>query len=71
MTKYVIDAGGNVGDSQAAKLGSHFSIMMLIQVPAAQVDSLKQQLANLEDMNASVYETHGDTTAPTPKIGCK
>mmetsp|Transcript_23409 Transcript_23409/g.23644 ORF Transcript_23409/g.23644 Transcript_23409/m.23644 type:complete len:237 (-) Transcript_23409:37-747(-) len=35
MTKEVIQVGGNVGSSQAAKLGNYFSFMMLVHVPPA------------------------------------
>jgi hypothetical protein len=70
MTKYVTDVGGNVGESQAAKLGSHFSLMMLVTVPEAKVDELTSQLSRMPDMNASVYHPTGEKM-PTPKIGCK
>jgi glycine cleavage system regulatory protein len=70
MTKYVTDMGGNVGESQAAKLGSHFSLMMLVTVPEAKVDELTSQLSSMTDMNASVYHST-EGKMPTPKIGCK
>jgi glycine cleavage system regulatory protein len=70
MTKYVTDVGGNVGESQAAKLGSHFSLMMVVTVPEAKVDELTSQLSSMTDMNASVYYTTAEKM-PTPKIGCK
>eukprot|EP00538_Stauroneis_constricta_P011885 CAMPEP_0119547082 /NCGR_PEP_ID=MMETSP1352-20130426/1302_1 /TAXON_ID=265584 /ORGANISM="Stauroneis constricta, Strain CCMP1120" /LENGTH=173 /DNA_ID=CAMNT_0007591919 /DNA_START=129 /DNA_END=650 /DNA_ORIENTATION=- len=71
MTKYVTDVGGNIGDSQAAKLGTHFSLMMLIEIPTNQVDVFQSTLKeNMQDMNASIYETtdSGTTTATTPQI---
>ncbi len=63
MTKEVIDAGGNVGASQAAKLGKYFSLMMLVEVPASEVEALKESLQQLPDLSASVCLTkEGDST---------
>ena len=67
----VIDAGGNVGDSQAAKLGSHFSLMMVVSVPTDQLDSLKEKLSSMHDMNAAVFEAEDVEEKHTPAIGCK
>mmetsp|Transcript_5943 Transcript_5943/g.14079 ORF Transcript_5943/g.14079 Transcript_5943/m.14079 type:complete len:206 (-) Transcript_5943:158-775(-) len=63
MTKHVTDAGGNVGESQAAKLGKHFSLMMIVTVPEEQVSKLKDQLDNMDDLNAAVFETSLDDSA--------
>lgn len=73
ITGMVINAGGNVGESQAAKLGSHFSLMMLVEVPADQMPNLQAQLAAMSDMNAAVFESTADsaTTKLTPQIACK
>lgn len=57
MTKEVIDAGGNVGASQAAKLGKYFSLMMLVEVPETKVQSLTESLQQLKDLSASVCST--------------
>lgn len=57
MTKEVIDAGGNVGASQAAKLGKYFSLMMLVEVPETKVQSLTESLQQLKDLSASVCFT--------------
>jgi len=57
MTKEVIDAGGNVGASQAAKLGQYFSLMMLVEVPSTEVDALKTSLQQMPDLSASVCLT--------------
>ena len=63
MTKEVIDAGGNVGASQAAKLGKYFSLMMLVEVPASEVEALKESLQQLPDLSASVCLTkEGDNS---------
>ena len=79
MTKEVIDAGGNVGASQAAKLGKYFSLMMLVEVPEAQVDALQKSLQQMHDLSASVCLTKdgdgtNDITFASPssyKIGYK
>jgi glycine cleavage system regulatory protein len=70
MTQFVTDVGGNVGESQAAKLGSHFSLMMLVTVPEAKVWELTSRLSSMPDMNASVYHAT-EETKPNPKVGCK
>ena len=57
MTKEVIDAGGNVGASQAAKLGNYFSLMMLVEVPSGEVESLQESLKQMPDLSASVCLT--------------
>ena len=54
MTKEVIDAGGNVGASQAAKLGKYFSLMMLVEVPEEKVQSLTDSLQQMQDLSATV-----------------
>eukprot|EP00550_Attheya_septentrionalis_P003796 CAMPEP_0198285488 /NCGR_PEP_ID=MMETSP1449-20131203/4743_1 /TAXON_ID=420275 /ORGANISM="Attheya septentrionalis, Strain CCMP2084" /LENGTH=235 /DNA_ID=CAMNT_0043982897 /DNA_START=64 /DNA_END=768 /DNA_ORIENTATION=- len=47
MTKLVTDVGGSVGESQATKLGSYFSLTMQVSVPSkAAADDLKQSLAD-------------------------
>lgn len=71
VTKMVIDAGGNVGDSQAAKLGSHFSLMMLVTLPKEKVDAFKTSLDSLSDMNAAVYEAEAGDISMGPEIGCE
>jgi len=66
-TKEVIEAGGNVGASQAAKLGKYFSLMMLVEVPANEVDSLTTNLQNMNDLSATVHQTKkSDTAIPMP-----
>lgn len=72
VTKYVTDAGGNVGQSQAAKLGEYFSIMMQIEVPAKEVDDLKNSLTSMSGMNTSIFETEGKPKVSSrPKIACE
>ena len=71
VTGMVIGAGGNVGDSQAAKLGSHFSLMMAVTLPRDQLDTLKAQLEAMPGMNAAVYEDEVHDDSAAPQIGCK
>jgi len=71
VTGMVIAAGGNVGDSQAAKLGSHFSLMMEMSIPKDNLDALKQRIGSMPGMNAAVYEDEVQDTVQTPQIGCK
>ena len=65
MTKEVIDAGGNVGASQAAKLGEYFSLMMLVEVPESKIESLKESLSQMQDLSASVCSTKENEGATT------
>lgn len=60
MTKQVIDVGGNVGESQAAKLGKHFSLMMLVKVPHDKVEALQASLSKMTDLTATVCLTTDD-----------
>jgi glycine cleavage system transcriptional repressor len=73
MTKEVIEVGGNVGESQAARLGKHFSLMMLVEVPQDKVDTLQKNLSALQDLTASVCLTDSssakDAPIVTPAIG--
>ncbi len=71
ITGHVISHGGNVGESQAAKLGKHFSLMMLVELPRDRLGDLKHQLENMTDMNAAVFEAQDDGEKKiTPQIGC-
>ena len=70
VTGMVIAAGGNVGDSQAAKLGSHFSLMMEVSLPREKLDTLKEQIESMPNMNAALYEDEVQDAAQTPQIGC-
>jgi glycine cleavage system transcriptional repressor len=73
ITGMVIDVGGNVGESQAAKLGSHFSLMMLVQVPEYSRPALEEQLKSMPGMNATVFaaDSPADKKIATPAVGCK
>lgn len=71
MTKFVTDAGGNVGRSQAARLGDQFSLMMQIEVPTDKVQTLREQLQGMPGMNATIFEAKKMETNLTPNIACK
>ena len=75
MTKYVTDVGGNVGESQAAKLGNYFSLMMLVQIPQDKTESLLDQLKGMEDLTASVHHVSPSEEKKDvpmhPQIGCE
>jgi len=72
ISKQVTDMGGNVGESQATKLGSYFSLMMQIDIPADQKSGLEKELLNLKDMTTAIFETEGDPENEyTPKVACK
>lgn len=71
ITKHVIDAGGNVGASQAAKLGSHFSLMMLIDLPASETVHLQAKLETLNGLSAAIFETDAPSPDKTPRVACK
>jgi glycine cleavage system regulatory protein len=67
----IVAAGGNVGESQAARLGSHFSLMMLVTVPSLHLDDLKESLSGVPDMSAAIFEAHGAGGEKlTPQIAC-
>ena len=50
--------GGNVGASQAAKLGNYFSLLMLVDVPTKEITTLTQQLQTMHDLSATVHHTN-------------
>lgn len=72
MTKLITDVGGNVGESKAMKLGSHFSLMMLVSVPNTTVESLKASLDSVSDIKTLTIETcEPQVEISTPVLGCK
>lgn len=66
----VIDAGGNVGDSNAARLGDNFSLMMLVTVPEDKLDHLKARLSALSDVSAAIFAA-ADISDTARVAGCK
>jgi len=57
VTKLVVDKGGNVGESQASRLGSHFGLMMLITVPKVSSHNLQSAVKGIEGLNTSCFIT--------------
>lgn len=73
MTKNVIEVGGNVGESKAARLGKYFSLMMVVKIPEEHVSKLSTQLETMVDLNAAIFETSEDdatASAANPAIAC-
>jgi len=72
FTKLVVDQGGNVGESQASRLGSHFGLMMLIAIPKTKSDSLQTAVTAMPGMSSSCYITGNPHAVEiTPKVGCE
>ena len=74
ITGFVIHEGGNVGESQASKLGKYFSLMMLVEVPRQNLDSLQERLRGMNHMNATVFEANAEdavSSSQTKEHGCK
>ena len=70
VTKHVVDHGGNVGESQAAKLGHYFSLMMLCTVPTSHYESFQKSMTDLKGMNATIFAADPEvTTRAPPAIG--
>jgi len=57
LTKLVVDKGGNVGESQASRLGSHFGLMMLISVPKVSSDELQTAVKSMNGLSTSCFIT--------------
>ena len=74
ITGFVIHEGGNVGESQASKLGKYFSLMMLVEVPRQNLDSLQERLRSMNHMNATVFEANAEdavSSSQAKEHGCK
>jgi len=57
MTKLVTDANGSVGESRALKLGDHFTVMMLCNVPGSNEEKLRQVFDQLSDLHITTFKT--------------
>lgn len=66
MTREVLHNGGRVRESQALKLGSHFSITMLVTVPQHNADLLRSSLTNIEGLTTHLTEAPIETHTPPP-----
>ena len=72
ITKIVVEKGGNVGESQATNLGSHFGLSMLVSAPKHESEALQASLTSLPGLATSCFVT-GDPNDVSiiPDIGCK
>jgi glycine cleavage system transcriptional repressor len=74
VTGLVIQHGGNVGESVAARLGSqYFSLMMLVTVPESAKEALQHDILAVPDLSSAVFAVDAAAAAshkPTPQIGC-
>lgn len=73
VTGLVIDAGGNVGESTAGRLGAnYFSLMMLVEIPCHSKESLQQQIRQLPDLESAVFTVNPvEKPERTVEIGCR
>jgi glycine cleavage system regulatory protein len=74
LTKFVTEMGGSVGESQASRLGSHFSLMMLVHnIPENQVVALVDQFKDVENIAVSIHMVQSMEKTPIShsEIGCK
>ena len=72
LTELVVEKGGNVGESQASRLGSHFGLMMLVSVPKSATQDLQDAVKALEGMSTSCYPTKDPAAnRDSPSVGCK
>ena len=63
---------GNVGESQASRLGSHFGLMMLITIPEGKSEAFQATVSGIKGMSTSCYTTDNpDSVEVTPRDGCK
>jgi glycine cleavage system transcriptional repressor len=75
VSKIVIECGGNVSESVAGRLGSHFSLMMLVTIPKSSYDIIQQQIRHVPDLEGAVFDTKTSsssataTSKKTPMIG--
>lgn len=73
ISKLVIDCGGNVGESVAGRLGSHFSLMMLVSIPPNQLSALKEKVRAVPDLDAAVFDAKESAASAamkkTPSVG--
>lgn len=70
ITKIVVDKGGNVSESQAAKLGTHFGLSMLISIPKRESEALQVSLTSLPGLVMSCFVTDDPKAVNvTPNIG--
>jgi len=64
MTKLVTNTGGSVGESQATKIGSYFSLTMTIDVPTKNSSDLKAALKDIKGLKTQYLEAGDDIVTP-------
>eukprot|EP00586_Coscinodiscus_wailesii_P016611 CAMPEP_0172497946 /NCGR_PEP_ID=MMETSP1066-20121228/107393_1 /TAXON_ID=671091 /ORGANISM="Coscinodiscus wailesii, Strain CCMP2513" /LENGTH=231 /DNA_ID=CAMNT_0013270993 /DNA_START=47 /DNA_END=742 /DNA_ORIENTATION=+ len=63
ISKIVANAGGNVGESHAATVGSYFSITMLLSVPSANASHLKKEITSMDGLSVNTLEMDSNPNA--------
>mmetsp|Transcript_21073 Transcript_21073/g.47802 ORF Transcript_21073/g.47802 Transcript_21073/m.47802 type:complete len:131 (-) Transcript_21073:475-867(-) len=72
LTKIITEGGGNIGDSRSQRLGSHFSVMMLVSTPSSDFKTISNSLQQLNGVETLVYETSDPETIEVfTEVGCK
>lgn len=72
MTKLVTDVNGSVGESRALKLGDHFTLMMLCNVPGEKEENFRQVLDQLHDLHITTFKTRDPSVLELHQnVGCK
>mmetsp|Transcript_56133 Transcript_56133/g.119356 ORF Transcript_56133/g.119356 Transcript_56133/m.119356 type:complete len:226 (-) Transcript_56133:216-893(-) len=71
VTRIVTARGGNVGESHSRLLGGHFSLMMLVEIPFAEAESLGEELkAEVGGMSTSCFDAVDPRRVEVcPKVG--
>lgn len=70
LTGIVMDHGGNVGESQASRLGEHYFCLAMV-VTVDDIEGLTSRLGSLQDMNATLFKTKSEIDTPPPAAACK
>lgn len=69
MCEVVTNAGGNIGESRAVRLGDHFTLMMLADIPSSESRSVQESLAHISGIYTSTFETSDPNEVKiTPKL---
>jgi len=72
MCEVVTHVGGNIGESRAVRLGDHFTLMMLADVPEKESLKMQESLAHISGIYTSTFETSDPRSVQIiPKVVCK
>jgi glycine cleavage system transcriptional repressor len=69
VTGLLLDLGGNVETSTMSRLGGEFAMLMLVSLPAEQMDSLAERVASLTAEGFKVTTTQTDQAQAGPRPG--